>query len=183
MEKADKEAIRKQREEYRAYRKEVYGEYPEVERFEAMKARMGKCLLLYGLILLLVRVFGLGVPFARGFFYNGFGIEAIFLLAAMGTKWRMACALYLLAGLHLTSYIGTFTGVGVTSWEAVSRAYPYGSAQHSLAVGANIFSWIYMALILAFAVWLTVVPSHRRYADKADELNQEINAYMINKAK
>lgn len=183
MQKADKEAIGRQREEYRAYRKEIYGEYPEVERFEAVKARLGKCLLLYGLILFLVRVFGLDVPFMRGFFYNGFGIEAIFLFAAMGTKWRVACALYLLVGMHAAAFAGTYAEVGMASWELLSRVYPYGSSQHSLAVGVDIFSGIYLLLILAFAVWLTAVPAHRRYADKADELNQEINAYIGNKGK
>lgn len=171
-----------QMDEYKAYRAEVYSEYPEVMRFEATKRMLGIALLCYTGILFVLRVSIAPIDFsdAWGFAgtYMGFVVQLMLLRGAMGTRWKSAWLLGLLIFNQLIVYFHTFSQAGVTSWAEFFELHQYGLLHHPLALGIDILTYIYLALVLLFGLWLTLIPAHRRYADQADSLEQEIKAYF-----
>lgn len=168
--------------EYMAYRKEVYSEYPEVERFETTKKRMGRVLMGYAIVLYLfkIAVKGMDVQDTWSFasLYMGFFLQIMFISSAMRTRWKSAWLLYLLVFNELMDFFHSFRQMEINSWERVLELYRYGFANYPLEAVMDMLTWLYILLVLLFAFWLMLVPSHRRYADQADELEQEIKAYF-----
>ncbi|MCM1184525.1 MAG: hypothetical protein NC337_14230 [Roseburia sp.] len=173
---------REQQEEYIAYRKEVYSEYPEVERFERRKKRVGTVLLGCTVVVYLFRMAVKGVVFEDTWsfasLYMGFFLQLMFISSAMRTRWKSAWLLYLLVFNQIIEYIQAFRQAQVGSWAELFALHRYGFSQYPLETGVDILNYIYTFLVLLFALWLTLIPSNRRYAEQADELEQEIKAYF-----
>ena len=172
------EEKRAQQEFLAAKRAELFGAYPEVDRFMRQKSRALRFLLLYVLILNIAKALVIGaspVVLVIGVLM-GTGIQAIFLAAGMGTKWRIALILYFLALYQLGSLAATLVNAGVTSWEAFCWAYIDGFSQYPAAILIDLFSVLYALLVLGAAIWLTVPAKSRRLAEQSDTLMQQWKA-------
>lgn len=114
MEKITNEQWQQRKEQYKAYKKEVYGEYPEVEKFVRIKGKFLKFLILIGLVMTIVNAVCVismsgttGAKIAMGFVAAliGFGPTFIFLSASMSSMWRISLVLYLLGFSKLMSLV------------------------------------------------------------------------------
>lgn len=176
----NQENAKEYQKQYQEFRKSLYKEYPDVERFEKKKMRMGMFLLCYCLVLYIVKAFVLNFSIYLIFkgLITGFGVSMIFILAAMGSKWRIACGLYFLTFWQLITYAQIFYTAKLTSWERFRFAYIDGFSQYPLQISLDYLTWLMTLLILGFAMWLTLVPANRRMADQSDVISQQLKAYM-----
>lgn len=174
--------MNRQMEEYKAYRKEVYSEYPEVMRFESTKKMLGIALLCYTCILFVLKISITPVDFSDTWsfaqIYMGFLVQVVLLRGAMGPKWKSAWLLGLLIFNQMIVYFQSLRQAGVDSWEGFLELHRYGLLYHPMALGIDILTYVYLLLVLLFGLWLTLIPAHRQYADQADSLEQEIKAYF-----
>lgn len=162
------------------YRRTLYAGYPEVERFEKIKRWIALFFLAYCLILFFAKINVAHLPGALAFrqFVTGTGVNLIFIFAALGPNWRVACGLYFLVFWNLVIYIQNFRYAGITSWEAFRWAYLEGFSEYPLHICLDYLTWLLTLLLLILAIWLTLVPANRRMAVKSGELNEQMKAYM-----
>ncbi|MDE7334246.1 MAG: hypothetical protein K2O16_18865 [Lachnospiraceae bacterium] len=172
------------KEQFNAYRKNIYADYPQVDKFETAKRRWIGFMLLAGLLLMAAKAWVLrestGASMIAVMFsvLMAFGMYAIFLLCAMGPKWKLSGCLYLLAAKDIVSYVNTlFVQGGIDSWEKFSWVYIEGFLEYPLAVSLDFLSWIYTLLILATAVWLTLVPKNRELAEQSEVLQIQLKKF------
>lgn len=172
------------REQFASYRKTVYADHPQVERFETIKKRIILFLLFSSFLLLFAKVCFASktmsisiIAFIPGFL-TAFGINAIFLLCAMGPKWKMAFFLYLLILKDILSAVNTLhTQLGIDSFEKLLRIYINSFQQNPLAVGMDVLSWIYILLVLIAAIWLTLIPTSRELAKQSEVLQMQLKNF------
>ncbi|GFI68928.1 hypothetical protein IMSAG249_00749 [Lachnospiraceae bacterium] len=172
------------KEQFRVYRKKIYEDYPQVDKFETVKRRWIGGMLLGGLLLTagkaLVLRESMGVPVMALLFsvLTAFGVYGIFLLCAMGPKWKLSGFLYLLAVKDIMTYAHTlFVQGGIDSWERFCWVYIDGFQEYPLAVSLDFLSWLYTLLILATAVWLTLVPKNRELAGQSEILQLQLKKF------
>lgn len=173
------------KEQFQIYRKKIYADHPHVDKFETVKRRWIGGMLLAGLLLMTAKAFVLrestGVSVIALIFsvLTAFGLYGIFLLCAMGPKWKMAGFLYLLAAKDIVSYVNIlFIQGGIDSWEQFYWIYIDGFREYPVAVGLDFLSWIYTLLILATAIWLTLVPKNRELAEQSEILQTELKKFI-----
>ena len=165
--------------QYRAYKEEIYKDYPKVEQFEKKKKIWAGCLtFLYFLAIVLpfsavpVTPFSIGV----GIMLCIVGCVIIYgaFLTVMGPKWKYAFALYVIALAQVISFLRMMGG---------SLFMILAFLQHSfedfwdapLQTGALCLPLINGVLTLLTAVWLTAFKRNRELAQQSDELNTQIN--------
>lgn len=172
------------KEQFQAYRKNIYADYPQVDKFETVKKRWIGFMLLAVLLLLAAKALILrestGASMAAVIFsiLMAFGMYAIFLLCAMGPKWKLSGILYVLAVRDIASYANTlFIQGGIDSWEKFSWVYIEGFQEYPLAVGLDFLSWFYTLLVLATAVWLTLIPKNRELAKQSEALQIQLKKF------
>lgn len=172
------------KEQFNAYRKSIYADYPQADRFERVKRRWIGFMLLSGLLLMAAKAWFLrestGASMIALMFsvLTAFGLYGIFLLCAMGPKWKLSCFLYLLAAKDMVSYANTlFVQGGIDSWEKFSWVYIDGFLEYPGAVSLDFLSWIYTLLILATAIWLTLVPKNRELAEQSEALQIQLKKF------
>lgn len=169
------------KEQYEEYRAKVYEGHSEVEKFERRKTRWICFLVIYGIVLKGVAVFvgNEGITFGNliMFVLASVGINTIFLLAAMGPKWRLAIGLYLLVFWNLVTFYNEMAQVGITTFAIFMRALEEGVKRYPMLICADIFSWIYVLLILLTAIWLTLVAHNRELAEQSEELHTQLQKF------
>lgn len=166
--------------QYREYRDALYRPYPQVVRFESRKRRW-----LGGLLLLCLAVRGAGL-FRVYMMYGGIGgydllrsitdmgTDLIFLLACMAPKWKLAWVLYLLSLYRLTDLVRA----GMLKPGALAGVFTNGLSQDPLAAAVVAGMLAYVVLVLAAAMWLTLVPKNRALAEQSERLNLELKAFV-----
>lgn len=169
------------KEQYEEYRAKVYEGHSEVEKFERRKTRWICFLVIYGIVLKGVAVFvgNEGITFGNliMFVLASVGMNTIFLLAAMGPKWRLAIGLYLLVFWNLVTFYNEMAQVGITTFAIFMRALEEGVKRYPMLICADIFSWIYVLLILLTAIWLTLVAHNRELAEQSEELHTQLQKF------
>lgn len=167
--------------QYEAYKAKVYEGYSEVEKFEQRKTRWIWFLIVYGIVIKGIAVFmgngGITVSNLIVFIFASIGMNTIFLLAAMGPKWRLAIGLYLLVFWNLVTFITGMAQVGITTFAIFIRALAEGFKRYPLMICADILSWIYVLLILLTAIWLTLVRHNRELAEQSEELHVQLQKF------
>lgn len=165
--------------QYRAYKEEIYKDYPKVEQFEKKKKIWAGCLtFLYFLAIVLpfsavpVTPFSIGV----GIMLCIVGCVIIYgaFLTVMGPKWKYAFALYVIALAQVISFLRMMGG---------SLFMILAFLQHSfenfwdapLQTGALCLPLINAVITLLTAVWLTAFKRNRELAQQSDELNTQIS--------
>lgn len=169
--------------QYKEYRKSLYKDYPDVERFEQKKRKWLLFLLLYSLMLSVTKALVLWqmskppiVVLVLGSVI-GVGMNLIFLAASMGTKWKIAFILYFWFFYNAFNIVITFVRQGVNSLETFVWMYIDGFFQYPLAVSNDVLSWIFILLLLPTAMWLTLIPANRRMAEQSDTLNEQMKQF------
>lgn len=169
------------KEQYEEYRAKVYEGHSEVEIFERRKTRWIWFLVVYGIALKGIAVFvgNGGITFGNliMFVLASVGINTIFLLAAMGPKWRLAIGLYLLVFWNLVTFYNEMAQVGITTFAIFMRALEEGVKRYPMLICADIFSWIYVLLILLTAIWLTLIRHNRELAEQSEELHVQLQKF------
>lgn len=174
------------RERYFAMREQIYGEYPEADRFDKLKRNLLKIFLLSNLFLAVghtisaARLTGkISVAALILIFVMRFVMQMIFLAAGMHDNWKMAFILYVWCFYQAGMTVNTLYQAGIVSWKAFSWAYIDGFSEYPFEISLDIFMWIFVIFVFGVAVFLTLVPKNRRLAEQCAELN----AKMRNEAK
>ena len=90
----------------------------------------------------------------------------------------MAFLLYILVLKDILSAANVlFTQLGIDSFEKFVRAYIDGFRQYPLAITLDFLSWIYMLLVLAAAIWLTLIPKNRELAKQSETLQMQLKNF------
>ena len=188
MEKVTNEQWKQRKEQYEAYRKEVYGEYPEVEKFVRTKKRGLKFLLLMGLAMTLINaVFAIQMSGMTGMTIVaggvaaliGFGPAFIFLVASMSSRWRISLVLYLLGFMKLMSLIEEVAKhPEIDSLGMLFKVYGSAFQQMPVMTLIGILSWIYAVLIILMAAWLTLSGRNRELAEQSELLDEKIKNFQ-----
>ena len=165
---------------YKSHKAELYRDYPDIERFERTKSRILLFMLLYYFVLFTAKAIMLGSSPAAiviGVIMN-VGINMIFIAAALGPKWKIACMLYLLFLYQAVTYVSSIISAGITSWGEFVYAYVYGFSEYPLQCALDVLTCVYIILLLLLAVWLTLVPENRRKADVSDMLQTKMKEFI-----
>lgn len=176
----DMEKTKAMQEQFRTYRDTLYRPFPRVARFEGIKRKW-----LGGLMLLCVVYHAVGLCRVSAMYggISGYdmlrqitdiGMDLIFLLAVMGPKWKLAWVLYLLGAYRLTDLVRA----GMLKPGALAGVFTDGLGQDPLAAVVVAGMLLYVVLVLAAALWLTLVPGNRELAEQSEKLNLELKAFM-----
>lgn len=182
--------VQEQRKELEDFRRELYRDHPEAEAFQRTKSRWLKFMLLYCLVLQALKAVVLGqagVPlWSLGLSAAmGLGMNAIFLAAGMGPQRKLAWVLYLWGGYNLFHLSQSLWKLA-QAWEG-GLIQAWGEILHRtpLAALSDLFTLLFVILILLIALWLTAVPRNRVLAAESEPLEalwrKHINAQSANK--
>lgn len=167
-------------EQYRQYRNTLYNEYPQAARFERSKRKFAQILMLLCLAAHLSCLYQTVMASGAVTGYDllktltAMGTDMIFLLAAMGPRRRLAPMLYILA-LYRLFYPGSANHFLPEMITALSGT---GFGQAPLAAAAAACSLLYGLLILAAALWLTLVPKNKKPAEELEQLHLKLQQFM-----
>lgn len=170
------------REQYIAYKAEVYRNYPEAARFEKNRRGWTVFILLFYLVTAIMRGCArltLGVYGNVGIVPMIIGVLAGYLIGASLVfvsieRSKITVLLYVIGLAQLVSYMWSFSKAGIDTWEMFVQTNISGFQYYPLSVMANILSIIYSLLLLLTAVWLTAIKRNRKLAEQVDTLNERI---------
>lgn len=171
--------------QYKAYRKELYKDYPKVEQFERYKRIWAFILTLLYFITAVLRTFaygeaegtsGVSMAMVFSIFFQLCGSLIILgvFLTAMGPKWKLAFLLYFYGIVQLIPNILLILNGQIGSWEMFRRVYIEGFQYYPVTVIADLLSTVCIVLILLTAVWLTAFKRNRELAQQSDMLNTQL---------
>lgn len=103
--------------------------------------------------------------------------KLIFLLASGHPKWKPAISLFFLGLYEVVMYCKSIIDSGVGSLEMVIKAYVEGFSEYPLATSVDILSWVFTLLVLATAIWLTLVPKNRELSEQSEKLILQLKEY------
>lgn len=178
-----KEQQEQVKEQYKAYRSKIYGEYPQVERFEKNKKRWIGFLILMRLFLLMVTGYvqeqAMQGPIGLLIIGLILGVlpSLLILSLALAPKWQFACILYLLAAQQIMNFINMLSEIGIRSLGDFVWSVSEGFRQNPFLISLDVISWIYVLLILLTAIWLTVLPRSRKLAGQSEELVAQLKNF------
>lgn len=170
------------REQYLAYKAEVYKDYPDEARFEKNRHRWAVFVLQFYLVTAITRscawiVFGAYDGIGIGLFvisaFAGYSIGAL-LINTFINRSKLTVLLYVIGLAQLVSYMRSFSKVGIDSWEMLVKTNLSGFKDYPLSVIANILSVIFSLLLLLTAIWLTAFRRNRELAEQVEMLNDKI---------
>lgn len=187
MTELEKQAAIERQKSLLARRAELYRNHPEAERFMRRKTRQLKFLLLYCFVVTLGRAVLLGMSGETGpvllvaAVVMGFGMNAIFLAAGMGFKWKLAFLLY---GWALYSLWRLFSPVihpemGILRalvWACIVLVTSFDAAPAAAVL--DLLTVVFYFLVLATAAWLTLPAKNRRLAEECEVLEEQWKAYI-----
>ena len=170
------------REQYLAYKAEVYKDYPDVARFEKNRHRWAVFIVLVYLIISIVRSWttittdvnlnanvGVTVVVALASCLVG----ALLIFALIENR-KLTVLLYVIVLMQIVSYLRSFSEFGIGSWEELVQAHVSAFRYSPLPVISNILSAIYSLLLLITALWFTVIRHNKELAEQVETLNDKI---------
>ena len=170
------------REQYLAYKAEVYKDYPDAARFEKNRHRWAVFIVLVYLIISIVRSWttittdvnlntnvGVTVIVALASCLVG----ALLILALIENR-KLTVLLYVIVLMQIVSYLRSFSEFGIGSWEELVQAHVSAFRYSPLPVVSNILSAVYSLLLLITALWFTVIRRNRELAEQVEMLNDKI---------
>ncbi len=187
MTELEKQAAIERQKNLLARRAELYRDHPEAERFMKRKSKRLKFLLLYCLGVTLGRAVLLGIEGETGplllaaAVVMGVGMNAIFLAAGMGFKWKLAFLLYGWALYSLWRLLSPLIQpeadflVGLT-WAFIVVVTSFSAAPAAAVL--DLLTVVFYFLVLATAAWLTLPPKNRRLAEECEALEEQWKAYI-----
>lgn len=172
------------KEQFDAHKKTVYANYPETEQFEAIKKKVVIFLIISSFLIIFAKTCFTGINTGASLialvrpFITAFGINMIFLLCAMGPKWKMAFWLYfiVLKDIIANAYVLS-NQLGIRSLDQFLRTYMNGFKEYPVAVSLDLLSWFYTLLVLAAAIWLTLIPKSRELAKQSEILQEQLKNF------
>lgn len=170
------------REQYLAYKAEVYKDYPDATRFEKNRHRWAVFIVLVYLIISLVRSWT--TITTDGNLNANMGVTVIVALAsclvgallifALIENRKLTVLLYVIVLMQIVSYLRSFSEFGIGSWEELVQAHFSAFRYSPLPVISNILSAVYSLLLLITALWFTVIRHNRELAEQVETLNDKI---------
>jgi len=187
MTELEKQAAVERQKMLLARRAELYRDHPEAERFMKRKSQRLKFLLLYCFAVTLGRAVLLGTSGEAGpvlliaAVVMGFGMNAIFLAAGMGFRWKLAFLLYGWALYRLWRLFSSVLHPEMGILQGLAWAYIVLVTSFAAAPAAailDLLTVVFYFLVLAAAVWLTLPAKNRRLAEEAEALEEQWKAYI-----
>ncbi len=175
---------KERRDQYLAYRKSIYQDFPQVEKFENRKRKWLGFLIVYSLSVFIAKAVMLRILTHASVFalilgvFMGFGMNLIFLAAAMGPKWKIALALYFWFLYQSVNFVSGLARNGINSWGGFLQVCAAGFQVQPLVMVFDILGWVLALLELLTAMWLTLIPRNRELADQSDKLNEQFKEFM-----
>lgn len=170
------------REQYLAYKAEVYKDYPDAARFEKNRHRWAVFIVLVYLIISIVRSWttittdvnlnanmGVTVVVALASCLVG----ALLIFALIENR-KLTVLLYVIVLMQIVSYLRSFSEFGIGSWEELVQAHVSAFRYSPLPVISNILSAAYSLLLLITALWFTVIRHNKELAEQVEMLNDKI---------
>ena len=170
------------REQYLAYKAEVYKDYPDAARFEKNRHRWAVFIVLVYLIISIVRSWttittdvnlnanpGVTVVVALASCLVG----ALLIFALIENR-KLTVLLYVIVLMQIVSYLRSFSEFGIGSWEELVQAHVSAFRYSPLPVISNILSAAYSLLLLITALWFTVIRHNKKLAEQVEMLNDKI---------
>lgn len=165
-------------EEYKVKRKQVFSQYPELNRFVTIKRNLFIALAIY---LVVIRVMSLVISSGQNqkpWYFVMFVVGCLFQIgvlgAVMGSSWRLALVIYLWVFYNIAIVVNGLYQSGVSIFDYLS-SYVELFQYMPMEVVAACLSLVYMLLILLLAMWLTLVPKNRRLAEQQTLLARAIH--------
>ena len=178
-----KEQYNELKEEVQAYKQFLYKDYPQVEKFENQKRTCIKFLLLLLFIYFILRICTLQAVMDSNIFLLAIStfIKAdwIFLLAAMNPRWQFSLLLYIMALNNGWAFFSSLSNVGISSFGDFIQIYILGFQRSPFAAASDIMMIIYIIATFVVAVWLTLPPQNRKYAEQSQALNLKIKEFTV----
>lgn len=170
------------REQYTAYRAEVYKDYPEADRFEKNRRACAGFIVFFYLVTAIFRRYAQVVSGYYGevnmvsviigtFAGCLFGAAMIFVSVE---RRQLKVLLYIIGLVQLVSYIRSFSEAGINSFEMFLQVYIAGFRYYPMTIISDFLSFVYTVLLLLIAVWMTVFKRNRELAEQVDILNEKI---------
>lgn len=170
------------REQYLAYKAEVYKDYPDEARFEKNRHRWAVFIVLVYLIISIVRSWttiitdvnlnaNMGITVAVALASCLVGALLIFALIE---NRKLTVLLYVIVLMQIVSYLRSFSEFGISSWDELVQAHVSSFRYSPLPVISNILTAIYSLLLLITALWFTVIRRNRELAEQVEMLNDKI---------
>lgn len=171
------------KEQYLAYREEVYKEYPEADQFEKNRHRWALFIILVYLLTSIVRgwtqvTMGVNGNTNAAAVIVSTVLGCLFgvLLLFVSIENRKSTALLYVIGLvQLVSYVQSLSESGIDSVAVFVQVHVSGFRYSPWPVMSNILSIITTTLLLITAVRFTVIRRNRELAEIVDMLNEKIN--------
>lgn len=168
------------REQYIAYKAEVYKDYPDAARFEKNRHRWAIFVVLVYLFISLVRSLttvttdvNLNVNMSITVALASCLVGAFFIFAFIENR-KLTVLLYVIVLMQIVSYLQSFSEFGISSWGELVQAHVSAFRYSPLSVIANILSAVYSLLLLITALWFTVNRHNRELAEQVEMLNNKI---------
>lgn len=165
-------------EEYKAKRKQVFSQYPELNRFVTIKHNLFIVLAIYLVVIRLIELVIVSgqnqKPWYFVLFLSGCLFQVGVLGAVMGSNWRLAAAIYLWVFYNIAIVANGLYQNGTTFFDYLSSYVEMFGYRPMQAAGASL-ELVYVLLMLLLAMWLTLVPKNRRLADQQTLLAQSIH--------
>ncbi len=170
--------LKEQREQYRAYRKTFYKDYPQVEKFEKTKKALLMALFLLFLSATAISAYMQSrlLTSPGPFFYIAafvMKMDWVFLLASMTPKWRINTALYLLGFYHIMTTVSSLAEQGIFSFGGFLTLYANAWRAYPPAAAGTTLLMIYIVMLFLTATWLVFIPKNRELARQSEELNEK----------
>lgn len=170
------------REQYLAYKAEVYKDYPDAARFEKNRHRWAVIVVLVYLIISIVRSLttittnvnlnaNLGVTVVVAL--ASCLVGALLILALIENR-KLTVLLYVIVLMQIVSYLRSFSEFGIGSWEELVQAHVSSFSYSPLPVISNILTAVYSLLLLITALWFTVIRHNKELAEQVEMLNDKI---------
>lgn len=170
------------REQYNAYRAEVYKDYPEADRFEKNRRTCAGFIVIFYLVTAIFRRY---VQIVSGYYGEVnmgsvvigtlagclFGAALIFVSVE---RRQLTVLLYIIGLVQLVSYLRSFSEAGLDFWTTVVQSYTQGFRYAPMVILSDMVSIIYTILLLLIAVWLTAFKRNRELAEQVEILNEKI---------
>lgn len=180
------------REQYnilKEYKKSIYKDYPQVEKYENRKCAL--IIYLFILVTLLIALHIYDIYSALGFhvimiFVFLIRIDWIFILAALAPKWQVSLILYLLFFINVSGFLTFVTNtletlIRLTNVKITSFAEFLQFLSTLYISPLTVVTIIYLISILIVAIWLTLVPRNRELSKQSEELIAKIRKLATQK--
>lgn len=160
-------------EEYRLKRRQVFSQYPELDRFVTIKRNLFIVLTIYSVVIRFINLVVVSGQNQNPLYFLIFVVGCIIQIGILGvvtgSNWRLAIVVYLWAFYNIAVVANGLYQNGI-SFTAYLSSIVESFQSMPMEVVAACLSLVYMLLVLLLAIWLTLVPKNRRLAEQQTRL-------------